>query len=223
MKNNQKISFAFVDEVGCSFDAAQPLFGVGVLLIKDTLELNEKLHHILCEATSRFKKPKSTFEFKFKYIKKSNADIYKKIIAVLEKNEDWKFVCLFDEKKTKRKIGEKDYIWKKYIKLLRTLFKISNKNIIIIADYFSKPGFAKQDLYSIRKLKNVKNILQLESQGTLLLQVADILLGGLNLIERKKYMPEGFNYHEKKEMIAGIIRKMLLAKKMIKEKQKKRL
>jgi hypothetical protein len=192
-------------------------------VIKDTLLLNEKLHQILCEATSRFKKPKSTFEFKFKYIKKSNVDIYKKIIAVLEKNEDWKFMCLFDTKRTKRKIGEKDYIWKKYIKSLRSLSKNSNKNVIIVADYFSKPEFARQDLYSIRKLKNVKNILQLESQGTLLLQAADILLGGLNLIERKKYMPEGFKYHEKKEIIAGIIRKMLIKKKMVVGKQKKRL
>lgn len=97
MKNNHKISFAFVDEVGCSFDAAQPIFGVGVIVIKDTLELNKKLHLILCEALSLFNKPKSSFEFKY------------------------------------------------------------------------------------------ENILQLESQGSLLIQAVDIILGGINFFERTKF------------------------------------
>ena len=75
------LDFAFVDEVGVSYSPDQPLFGVGALVVNDTIAINKDLHDILTGALSFYKKDSkkpNRFEFKFNFIKKNNVRFFLK-------------------------------------------------------------------------------------------------------------------------------------------------
>lgn len=173
-----KCDFLFVDEVGVSLDPNQEYFGIGGLKINNNIELNRKLHDIFTGAASFLNQQEDRFEFKFKYITKNSLRFYKAILRELENYPNWQFAFVI---KKKNKVWGRQTFWQEYIDGASLLLKKFSKNdIILIADFLAKPKKEKIDLFCFAKNnKKILNILQLESQGSLLLQVADILLGAV--------------------------------------------
>lgn len=185
LTKQEKNYFLFIDETGISPDLRQKYFGLGAFKIKNTLYLNRKLHNIFVGALSFLKQREETFEFKFTYITKNSFRFYKEILNLLKNNSNWQFELFLKEK---NKNWEKTMLWPEYLKGLDIILKkFPQDNIILVMDYLAKPKKAKNDILNItNKYPNVLNILQLESQGSLLLQVSDILLGGMSFQKRLK-------------------------------------
>jgi len=178
-KQKASIDFVFIDETGIAASTpTQPYFGVGIFITGKTTLLNKELHDVLVKALSTYKITKDKFEFKFSSISKTNLTFYKKIIAILTKyKKDWAFSAIIENKE--QASWTQDQLWENYLgKIIKILSRKKSK-AVIIADYLSKPNIAKMDFDSLLVLHQILATLQLESQGSLLLQVADILLGAL--------------------------------------------
>ena len=178
MENKKPTEFLFVDETGVSLDPNQPHFGVGGFKINNTINLNRELHDVFTGAISFLQRTDDRFEFKFTYITHRSLKFYKEIINILKKHKDWEFEFILEKKELP---WGKTTFWEEYLKYLNLLVKkFSEQNCVLVSDYLSKPKHTEQDLFEIiEQNPSVLNILQLESQGSLFLQVADILLGGV--------------------------------------------
>lgn len=185
MKKN--IAFAFIDETGiAAFTASQPYFGVGIFTTHKTTLLNKQLHDILVRALSSYKITKDKFEFKFSHIHRTNLKFYKKIVETLKQHKnDWNFAALIENKQETS--WTQMHLWENYLGKVKILVSGKKEELVIIADYLSKPNIAKVNFDTLLEIENVRATLQLESQGSLLLQVTDILLGALTYhIQKKK-------------------------------------
>lgn len=173
-----KVDFLFIDEIGISLDPNQPYFGVGGFKINNTIEINRQLHDIFTGALSFLNQKEERFEFKFKYVTHRSLRFYERIIGILKENSDWSFDFVLEKKGS---TWSKTTFWQEYLKYINLLSsKFPKKNLVLISDYLSKPKEEEFDLLQIiEEEPKFLNILQLESQGSLLLQVADILLGGV--------------------------------------------
>lgn len=180
-----KCRFVFLDEVGISLDPNQKYFGVGGLSIANTIDLNRKLHDIFTGAVSFLGQKEERFEFKFKYITKNSFKFYKLILQTLQNTTDWDFKIVLEKKE---KIWQKITFWQEYLNAVILLLKKFSKNdLILVADFLAKPKKEKIDIFEIQKQNtSIINILQLESQGSLLLQITDILLGAVAYQKRAK-------------------------------------
>lgn len=210
LKAAKKIDFLFIDEVGVSLDKNQAYFGVGGLFINDTITINRELHDVFTGAVSFFEQREETFEFKFKYITQRSFRFYKRIIEILSQYHGLNFKFILKGKEDK---WVNTTFWEKYLEYLNLLIDLlSNKQFVIVADYLSKPKYIKADLFDIIKQKpQVANILQLESQGSLLVQAADILLGGIGYQKRIK---ADLKVNVFKQQVSNLIMKLLENKKM---------
>lgn len=162
MTKGSTAAFAFVDEVGIGFSADQPLFGVGVFFIDDSLELNREIHDIFAGAVSAYRTNKTRFEFKFNAITEGNLYFYKSIVGALAENENWHFSALLFEKHLDT-WKSTDY-WPAYLTLLEGLLaQTSYEQVVVVADYLAKPKELKGDLSDLLNSSKVVNFLQLES------------------------------------------------------------
>ncbi|MBI2017785.1 DUF3800 domain-containing protein [Candidatus Daviesbacteria bacterium] len=212
---NDGLDFAFVDEVGVSYSPDQPLFGIGALVINDTLAINRQLHDILTGALSYYKKNSKKpgrFEFKFNLIKKRNVHFFKKILDVLNKH-NWNFWYVLEDKPFIHEDLPANYIWERYNIQLKRIAANFTKPTAIAADYFDEPNTALAKLSDVAQITNVQNIMQSESHGSLLLQVVDILVGAVNFRAKFELSPNLPRHKEKKE-ISDLVMKMLEDKKM---------
>ncbi len=183
-ERKELIDFVFLDETGISLDANQEYFGIGGLRIGNTIEINRQLHDIFTGASSFLNQREDKFEFKFNYVTYRSLRFYRRIIEVLENNQNWTFDFIIEKKELS---WENTTFWKEYLKLINVIIeKFRETKFILIADFLAKPKKEESDLSSILNNPYVLNILQLESQGSLLLQVSDILLGGISYQERIK-------------------------------------
>lgn len=172
MKKRNKIVFAFVDEIMTVSDNVI-FFGVGVFYVKNKIfEINQKLRNVYLDAINLLRHDEKSFEFKFKYITPRSLPFYEKIILLLKKYQNnWDFDYLIKEKNEK--------IWMEYNFLLTKIFTKKKNDFFVLADYINKPKESSLTLEDLKQTTSILEILQIESQGTVFLQIADILLGGL--------------------------------------------
>lgn len=207
-----KVAFAFVDEVGVGYTVDQPLFGVGIFFIQDTLNITRVIHDIFTGAVSAYQKHKSRFEFKFNAVTTGNLSFYKAIVNALAKDTGWSFSAVLIEKPAEW--SSKDY-WPAYLSALDKLLTTTpTKKITLVADYLAKPKRSRRDLFGHRYKDKILNLLQLESQGSLLLQVADVLLGAIHFEERR-------NLLQTKKAKKAKVKLAKLVKKLLKEAELK--
>ena len=177
---DDKQAFAFVDEAGVGQAPDQPIFGVAAIFTNDSLRLNRKLHDIFTGAVSAYNINASRFEFKFNAVTKNNLRFFTAIVQALAADTSWSFAAVLTKK------NKRWNYWNSYLRILPTLIaKAPFAKVTVVADYLAKPKAARDDVKSIATLDKVANLLQLESQGSLLLQVADVLLGALHFEERQ--------------------------------------
>lgn len=204
-----KVDFLFIDEIGISLDPNQPYFGIGGFKIDNTIIINRKLHNVFTGALSFLNQKEERFEFKFKYVTHRSLRFYLEIIDTLKQNSGWNFDFIL---KKKRSTWGKTTFWKKYLEYINLLLrKFPKRDLVLVSDYLSKPKEEEIDLLSIvEKEPRVLNVLQLESQGSLLLQVADILLGG---VAYQKRIQNGLPTDEVKHKLSNLVIELLKNKK----------
>src|SRR3990167_3012629 len=166
--------FAFVDEVGIFDSGTYSQMGVGTLILKkNEIELNQKLRNILLETVSKLNQNEITFEFKFKYITPNSLPFYHKLLDKMEEYvEDWEFLSILEKR-------EEGRFWTQYLSLVERLVTPLSGKFIVLADHLNKPVKATQSLSDFNGTGSIVKALQLESQGTMLLQIADVLLGAV--------------------------------------------
>lgn len=76
-------------------------------------------------------------------------------------------------------------LWKQYLKLVEKAIPQTGR-YIILADYLHQPKNARKGLASLEEINNILKILQLEAQGSMFLQLSDILVGAINFFLSKR-------------------------------------
>ena len=181
---SNEISLSFVDETGTNRDASQPYFGVGTLIVTNDSEkvfaLNQKLRNIFMNAVSNLKVNEERFEFKFKNVTRSSLPHYLTLLQFVEKNiKSFIFRAIFAKPERK--------LWEQYLAMIKRIIP-SIGTYIVIADYLHKPKGAEITLASLENKKIIKT-LQIEAQGSVFLQLADIFLGAMNFQLAKRKDP----------------------------------
>ena len=169
-----KFPFVFIDETGIINKDGASFMGVGALIFYgDLSKINHELREIFLSAVNKFGQEEKTFEFKFTYVKPTNVEIYKSLIRVLKKHSDrWDFVYNLQPKSKKGS-------WKQYLYLLRLTLEKLGGDYTVLADYLNQPSLSSKKIETATNFSQVLNVLQIESQGTVFLQLVDILLGGV--------------------------------------------
>lgn len=143
-----------------------------------------QLHNVFGELASLLKKDPSRLEFKFGAVTKNSYPIYKKCLKVLEHDPDWRFFSVVINLNDPKFHRPKDRLeqWNCYLRWIKILLQRNiraHEKVTLVADYLQKP---KGEVYHICTMPAVVprlwDVLQVESQGILLVQMADVLLGG---------------------------------------------
>lgn len=179
-----KPTFCFLDESGnLAPKSPQRYFAVGGVVDSFPDELIKELHLCFEGLCSVLKKDPTRLEFKFASIKKSSLPLYLKIVDILKKYKSWRFCCLIVDKDDSNfwQPTTAQQIWENYLRFTKLLLKNNlkgNERTVLVADFYKQP---KGKVHSLATLPQVApqlvDTLQVESQGVLPVQVADILLG----------------------------------------------
>lgn len=174
-----------------------------------TVDINRQLHNVFTGALSFLNQKEERFEFKFTDVTHRSLKFYREIVKILERSSAWSFQFIIEKKE---RTWTKTTFWSKYLECLSLIVKkFSENELIFVSDYLSKPKEETGDLLDIvAKERQVLNILQLESQGSLLLQAADILLGG---IAYQKRIQSGVKTDKLKRELSNAIMQLLKNKK----------
>ncbi len=181
-----KPAFCFLDESG-TLNVNHPEirhFAVGAVLHPWPDELIEQLHDVFVDLSNVLRKDPSRLEFKFNEITKTSLPLYKRCLNLLLQDQYWRFFCVIINLDDKKFDPPKDHLeaWECYLRWIKYLLQKNIKadeKTTLIADYLKRP---KAKVHSIATLPAVVpqlwDVLQVESQGVLLVQMADVLLGG---------------------------------------------
>lgn len=182
-----KPTFCFLDESG-TLNVDNPkvrYFAVGAIIHSYPDELIDNLHREFEGLCDVLKKDPSKLEFKFSEVTERSLPYYLKCLKVLKADKNWRFCSFYVNLNDKKFIAPKDYLgaWECYLRYIKLLLQ---KNLLplekttLIADYLRQPK--KAPSHSIATLPSVVprlwDVLQVESQGILLVQMADVILGG---------------------------------------------
>lgn len=180
-------TFTFLDESGALIPIdgqAKVFYGIGIFKHTRPIQLIQKLHPLYETLISALKKDETRVEFSFKSTTKSSIEYDLKFLDILQEDFDWEFDCLyFDTRDSNYKppvppIG----LWESYVQYSKMLIRKNlwgKEQTVLIADYQKKPKQSRKLFEFIAMdIPQVHNVLQAESHGLLLIQVADLLLGG---------------------------------------------
>lgn len=166
-------SLAFIDESGLTKDPGQPEIAVGVLTVhRNHLILHQRLRNIFLAAVTQLRATEEKFEFKFTYITPRSLPFYEQLLAVLAASpNDWSFRWSVESR-------NHQHFWEQYVSLCKRVLASLPGRYVVLADHLNKPRRIKHGLSSLENDAILK-ILQIESQGTVFLQMTDVLLGAL--------------------------------------------
>ncbi len=193
-----KPTYAFLDESGnLSPNNPNRYFAVGAIIDSYPDALIKKLHLLLQNlggALDRIDDPK--LEFKFSAVTKTSLPVYLKLIKTLEHFTSWRFCCLIVDTEDDKYAQPSNVqeVWEEYLKFTKLLLQNNLANYertVLIADYYRQPSGKVHELATLPQVvPNLVDTLQVESQGILLVQVADVLLGaclytGVDVIKKQ--------------------------------------
>lgn len=177
-------TFAFLDETGnLSTKHPDRYFAVGAIFHPWPDETIIELHKVFSGLSGALKKDPSRLEFKFNEVTKSSLHFYKSALGVLANDPDWRFCSIVIDKKDPKFVVPPDKLsqWECYLRWVKHLL---TKNIrdheraVLLADFLRRPNGVVHSFATLHKIvPNLVDELQVESQGVLLVQLADVLLG----------------------------------------------
>ena len=177
----EPLHFLFIDETGVlSRDKRQPFFGLGLLRTADTAALSAELHALLQQARGRIH---PHFEFKFARIGRRSAWVYRELVDLLFSVPGLGFKAQVLDKRQPGFNPGRNYggIWEAQIAYTRRLVDSALADGaygVVIADHVTKPRESQRYFErEVRRHPRVLNALMLDSNATLYVQLADVLLG----------------------------------------------
>lgn len=178
-------TFAFLDETGnLSLNHPDKYFAVGAIFHPWPDETIIKLHKVFEGLCSALKKDPSRLEFKFNEVTKSSLPFYKDAIDVLRTDKDWRFCSVILDKEDPKFNAPQDKLaqWECYLRWVKQLLMKNiqtHERVVLLADFLRRPTGTVHHFATLHKIvPNLNDELQVESQGLLLVQLADVLLGG---------------------------------------------
>ncbi|ECP8539935.1 TPA: DUF3800 domain-containing protein [Campylobacter jejuni] len=175
---NKNNFILFMDETGTlSNDINQPYFGLGILKLKETSNLLQKIYSV--------KNKKIHYkELKFSKIRyKGDVSYIKKLIDICFEYEYFNFYAFVIDKQNIENKKEDKNIWQLYIKFVKQHIeekcRMKDEKVCILADYFSKPKNEKSFEESIIDSNKVFNACMLESESSIFIQLVDIFIGAI--------------------------------------------
>lgn len=178
-------TFAFMDESGTLHpNNPNRYFAVGAIIDSYPDSLIKDLHLILQHLESKLGRSNDPkLEFRFSSVTKTSLPIYKDLIDLLKRHQSWRFCCLIVDTEDSKydQPSDSQEIWEEYLKLTKLLLKnnLSNQErTVLLADYYRQPSGEVHELATLPEVTpNLVDTLQVESQGILPVQIADVLLG----------------------------------------------
>lgn len=180
-------TFCFLDESGTLNVANQDVryFAVGAIIDSYPDELIERLHQEFEQLASVLKKDPSRLEFKFTSVTVRSLPCYLRCIRLLSQYSSWRFCSLIIDLDDGKFIPPKtaSEAWECYLRYTKMMLQKNlnaSEEAVLVADYLRQPK--KVPVHSLATLPAVvaqlRDVLQVESQGVFLVQMADVLLGG---------------------------------------------
>ena len=182
-----KLMLCFLDETGTLNinNIKQQYWGLGLIAHPSPDDLVCSLHQCHEGLCSLLKKDPSRLEFHFKEVTKTSESLYLNCLNYLRKDKHWKFFYLIINLNNPNFIKplNAQQEWEYYLRWTKWLLTRSlsiNDNIgFLLADYYRRPNGKTSSLADLPAiLPEVIDTLQVQSQGVLLVQMADLLLGG---------------------------------------------
>jgi len=177
----EPLHFLFIDETGVlSRDKRQPFFGLGLLRTADTAALSAELHGLLQKARGHVH---PRFEFKFARIGRRSVWAYRDLIDLFFSVPGLGFKAQVLDKRLPGFDPGRNYggIWEAQIGYTKRLVESALADGaygVVIADHVSKPRDSQRYFErEVRRHPRVLNALMLDSNATLYVQLADVLLG----------------------------------------------
>jgi len=213
-----KPTFAFLDEYGnLSSNSPQRYFAVGAIIDSYPDGLVEELHQTFEGLCSLLKKDPSRLEFKFSEVTKTSLPLYLRLLEVLAKHPSWRFCSMIVDKNDPKysQLLTKQEVWEWYLRYVKILLQknlYSDERAILLADFYRRPKGNVHKFSSLPEIvPQLVDTLQVESQGVLLIQAADVLLGaslyqGSDSVKQKiangvcdlRYKLEKGRFHERR-------------------------
>ncbi|MDR3642879.1 MAG: DUF3800 domain-containing protein [Candidatus Doudnabacteria bacterium] len=181
-----KPTFCFLDESGTLNvqNRAVRYFAVGAIVHSFPDKLITALHSEYEGLCNALKKDSSRVEFKFTSVTQKSLPYYLNCLKILLNEPNWRFCSFFVDLNDVKFQAPKDYLesWECYLRYIKMLLQKNLKaeeKTTLIADYLRQPK--KAPTHSISTLPAVVpqlwDVLQVDSHGVLLVQMADVLLG----------------------------------------------
>jgi len=182
-----KPTFCFLDESGTLNVKSHNIrhFAVGAIIHSNPDDLIIELHNQFEALCSKLKKDPTRLEFKFSAVTQKSLPFYENCLKILTRDKNWRFCSFVVNLDDSNFNPPKDYLeaWECYLRYTKLLLQKNlypEEKTTLIADYLRKPK--KAPVHSLSTLPSVVpqlwDVLQVESQGVLLVQMVDVLLGG---------------------------------------------
>jgi hypothetical protein len=184
---DRKKTFSFLDESGVfepCINKKTNNYGIGFIKHPDPFLLNQKLHTIYESLCNDLKKDETRVEFSFKSLTSKSLKSTLACLEELKNDKNWEFSCLYIDVEDRKYHRPESAVarWEAYITYVKMLIENNlwpTEETVLIADYLRKPNNSRKRFeYIAMDIPQVYNLLQVESHGVILLQLADILLGG---------------------------------------------
>lgn len=190
-------TFAFLDESGNpSKRDGEKYYGVGALFHPWPDETIIKLHEVFTGFSGALQKDPTRLELKFNEVTGKSLPFYLKALTVLKNDQDWRFCSVTIDKTDPKYLTPTDKLgsWECYLRWVKHLLSkniMRHEHVILLADYCNRPIGQVHSFSTLPQIvPNLTDVLQVESQGVLLVQMADILLGssvydGVDVIKKQ--------------------------------------
>lgn len=180
-------TFTFLDESGvlsAPKSATRKYFGLGIFKHTNPNGLIQDLHREHEGLCAELKKDETKVEFSFKATTRKSIKYDLAFLDILKRDYDWEFNCLYFDTSHPDFESPRDSTeyWEKYITFSKLLLRKnlwSMEETVLLSDYQRKPKTSRKKFeYLALDIPQVHSALQVESHGVLLVQAADMLLGG---------------------------------------------
>jgi hypothetical protein len=175
--------YCFLDESGTFLGNESTHFALGAIIHPWPDDLTESLHEVLECLIGDCKRHRTSQEFHFADLTEGTLKHFLKCVECLEKDTDWRFFSLVLDLQDPKFIKPKDALqaWAYYLRWTKILLEKKirpNEKATLLADFYKAPKARVHKLATLPAVvPNLWDVLQVESQGVLLVQMADLLLG----------------------------------------------
>lgn len=176
-------AFCFMDESGTLLGEGR-YFGLGAIVHPWPDALIERLQIVFTGLVDACKKDRTAQEFHFTDVTKGTLRFFLKALDVLESDADWRFFSVILDTHDPRFSKPTDPLaaWACYLRWTKIMLQRNlraHEKVTLIADFYRRPNVERA--YHFATLPAVVpqlwDVLQVESHGVLMVQMADVILG----------------------------------------------